>query len=114
MKAVLAANPEAAKEKDHVRAWRALEHEDVVVGARGGHGGGVGARGEMTLGPHAFRCISSPSVEREPQLWESSGGGRSSSGGGSSVRGLIRACCAMISSSRMASASSHLGTAAVK
>ena len=45
VKAVLAANPEAAKEKDVVRAWRALEHEGVVVGARSGHGGGVGARG---------------------------------------------------------------------
>ena len=96
VKAVLAANPEAAKEKDGVRAWRALEHEDVVVGARGGHGGGVGARGEMPLGPHAFRCITTADAEREPQLRESSGSGRGSSVGGSDERVLIRESCAMI------------------
>ena len=39
-------------------------HARAVVGARGGHGGGVGAQGEMSLGPYAFRFIVTPYVER--------------------------------------------------
>ena len=68
VKAVLAANPEAAKEKDRVRAWRACAHGRAVAGARGGRGGGAGARGEMALGPHApSGCAAAPRVHR---AWE--------------------------------------------
>ena len=78
VKAVLAANPEAAKEKDNVRAWRACAHGRAVAGARGGRGGGAGARGEMALGPHApSGCAAAPRVHRarEREL-RGSGGGR--------------------------------------
>ena len=83
VKAVLAANPEAAKEKDKVRVWRACAHGRAVAGARGGHGGGAGARGEMALGPHA------PSVAPPPlacigrgsgSCGRAAGGGRRSGG----------------------------------
>ena len=102
VKAVLAANPEAAKEKDNVRAWRACVHGRAVAGARGGRGGGAGARGEMALGPHApSGCAAAPRVHR---AWErarrgSGGGGEGRSGRAVRCWGSDSCACAYSGSS---------------
>ena len=103
VKAVLAANIEAAKEKAKVRAWRACAHGRAVAGARGGRGGGVGARGEMALGPHApSGCAAAPRVHRarERELRGSGGGGEGRSGRAVRCWGLDSCACAYSGLSR--------------